>query len=199
MCDSCAAASEIIMTTRITNEMEEAVRAELAEEKARTDRGGVCWCELCEADIIALTLTSLPPQYCTSRCRGTADDGRLHEQVRHALRSSVERVGHNPKHLSSDRERKEFSPRLINFNFEEGVDSVSDIMDSAFCTCEHCCADTLAMALNRYPSKYGVELEGSLKFPARERASIRRELGLIMNHAAEVVAERPRHTPQGNL
>ena len=72
-------------------------------------------------------------------------------------------------------------------------------VDSAFCTCEHCCADTLAMALNRYPSKYGVELEGSLKFPARERASIRRELGLIMNHAAEVVAERPRHTPQGNL
>lgn len=187
------------MATRITNEMEEAVRAELAGEKARTDREKVCWCELCEADIIALALTSLPPQYCTSRCRGTADDGQLHEQVRQALRSSVERVGRNPKHTPSYRERNEFSPRLINFNFEEGVDSVTDIMESALCTCEHCCADTLAMALNRYPSKYGVELDGSVNFPPRDRASIRRELGLIMNHAAEVVAERPRHAPWESL
>lgn len=187
------------MATRILNEMEEAVRAELAGAKARSESKGVCWCELCEADMIALTLTSLPPQYCTSRCRGTGDDSQLQEQVRDALHSSIERVGNNPKHFPADREGKESSPRLINFNFEEGAESVTDIMDSALCTCEHCCADTLAMALNRYPSKYGVEVEGSVNFPPRERASIRRELGLIMTHAAEVVAKRPRHAPQGTL
>ena len=45
----------------IRNSVEKTVRAELSREMARSDKAGICRCPLCEADALALALTSLPP------------------------------------------------------------------------------------------------------------------------------------------
>jgi hypothetical protein len=180
--------------------MEEAVRAELDREMARADRTGICRCPLCEADALALALTSLPPQYCASRPHRKPSEERALDLVRLGVSEAIERVRRNPKHDSGRGEVAPPSPRIVNFNFEEGVAALSTVMDesSSPCTCEQCRADTLAIALNRYPSKYGIELDGIVVLPLEERESIRWELARMMNHAARVVAEEPRHDSQGS-
>ena len=57
----------------IKNEMEQLVR----EEVRRARQSGVqkkeaCWCPLCETDVVALSLTLLPPLYCRAETYGHA-------------------------------------------------------------------------------------------------------------------------------
>jgi hypothetical protein len=78
----------------IRNSMEEAVRAEMA----RPDRTGICRCPLCEADAMALALTSLPPQYCASRPHRRPSEERALDLVRIGVSEAIERVQRNPRH-----------------------------------------------------------------------------------------------------
>jgi hypothetical protein len=180
----------------IRNSMEEAVRSELA----RSDREGICRCPLCEADALALALTSLPPQYCASRPHRSPSEVHAFDLVPLGVTEAIERVQRNPRHEGGPGEATPLSPRIVNFNLEEGVAALSTVMEesSSPCTCKQCRADTLAIALNRYPSKYGIDVGRAAALPPKERESIRRELARMMNHAARVVAEEPRHDRQGS-
>lgn len=184
----------------IRNSMEEAVRSELARELARSDREGICRCPLCEADALALALTSLPPQYCASRPHRSPSEVHAFDLVPLGVTEAIERVQRNPRHEGGPGEATPLSPRIVNFNLEEGVAALSTVMEesSSPCTCKQCRADTLAIALNRYPSKYGIDVGRAAALPPKERESIRRELARMMNHAARVVAEEPRHDRQGS-
>jgi hypothetical protein len=155
-----------------------------------------CWCDACQADIRALSLSILPPYYCT-----TFDFDHILEkaeggQVRTTVSQAVERVARYPKHNRRDTGTGHADLRLVNFTLEEGRALMDELSANgvAPCACQSCRTDTLAYALNRYPSKYGVERSGHIDFPESERKSIRRELSSIVAKAAGVVANQPRHS-----
>jgi len=61
------------------------------------------------------------------------------------------------------------------------------------CGCEHCRADTLAYALNRYPAKYGVTVDGPAQLAPTYLDFMRHELGMLIGQAVRVVSAHP-HT-----
>jgi hypothetical protein len=64
---------------------------------------------------------------------------------------------------------------------------------SASCNCEHCRADTLAYALNRYPAKYGVTVDGRRSLHPTYLDFMRHELGMLIGQAVRVVSAHPHH------
>ena len=76
--------------TDVKNDMENLVRLEVARRRDSPSaiRAG-CWCALCEADVIALALNSLPPRYCRGGNFGVAAAqgfaGRVQRAVDRAL------------------------------------------------------------------------------------------------------------------
>lgn len=180
----------------VINQTEKAVRAEISRLKEGVgEESAQCWCALCEADVIALAMTILPPRY---RTREVGHDGEPASlgSVKNAVFTAARRVGRRPKHRTAHPETYAAKVRLVNYTYEEGASLVATLMhrNDKACTCRICQSDMLAYALNRYPPKYGVLYGGRSNLPAYQRDYIRNELEIIISHAAGVVTARPRHT-----
>jgi len=178
----------------IKNEMEQLVRDEVLRAKSKGSGERQCWCPLCETDIVALALTMLPPLYCRTETFGYAAGlikaGKIHDAVQAALK----RVSLRPKHrFGAPTHRGAVS--LVNYTFEVGTEMVGPALGttSSGCTCEHCRADALAYALNRYPAKYGVTHDGRRSLHPTYVDFMRHELGMLIGQAVRVVSSHPHH------
>jgi hypothetical protein len=147
----------------IKNEMEQLVRDEVrsVKEQGSPEYSG-CWCVLCETDIVALSLTLLPPLYCREETYGHASRFIKPSTIRDAVKTALRRVGLRPKHRPGVPRSLQGNVALVNYTFEVGAEMVGSELErtAAACSCESCRTDTLAYALNRYPAKYGIAQEG---------------------------------------
>jgi hypothetical protein len=178
----------------VINRTEEAVRAEIARLKEGTgEQAEQCWCALCEADVIALAMTILPPCYCTRVL--PEDDVASTGSVRNAVFTAARRVQRRPKHRMAHPESRDAKVHLVNYTYEEGAALVATLRhrSDSSCSCRICQQDMLAYALNRYPPKYGVIHGGTSNLPSYQRDYIRHELEIIISHAAGIITARPRH------
>ena len=180
----------------VINQTEDAVRMEIS--RLKEGPGGQaehCWCALCEADVIALAMTILPPCY---RTRAAVADGEPAStgSVKNAVFTAVRRIRRRPKHGRSGPESHDSKVHLVNYTYEEGAALVATLLhrSDSTCNCRTCQYDTLAYALNRYPPKYGVIHAGTSNLPSYQRDYIRHELEIIISHAAGVVKAQPRHS-----
>jgi hypothetical protein len=179
----------------VYNWTEDAVRAEIERLKEGTgEQAESCWCALCEADVIALAMTTLPPRYCT-KTTASPEEPASAGSVKSAVFSAASRVRRRPKHTPAHPEQQGSMVHLVNITFEEGAALVATLMhrSESACNCRICQHDTLAYALNRYPPKYGVVHGGRSNLPSYQRDFIRHELEIIISHAAGVVTNEPRH------
>ncbi len=184
------------MAHSIHNATERLVLAEVQGRKtSRQETDGGCWCDGCEKDVVALSLSSLPPHYCTRFDWEEALQREGALWVRETVTRSLERVARHPKHHRQNSEAGGSRFRLVNFSFEECEAVIEQVLmeEQQACTCRRCLDDVLAYALNRYPPKYGVERNGEVSFPPKEREMARQELSSIVAAAAEVVGRKPRH------
>ncbi len=181
---------------RIKNYMELAVKADVLRFK---EDGGKrlngCWCEVCEADVVALALTYLPPRYCMDHSYGLIGKKTLPGTVRSAVQKAASRVSLKPKHRPGRPDPFIRRLRLANYAFEEGCAIVRTVMTEVQspCVCRQCQADTLAFALNRMPARYGVECNGQSNLPDIQKDFMRHELNMLLTQASKTVASRPHH------
>ncbi len=182
----------------IKNFTEPAVREEVVRTR-REERGpvGTCWCPLCESDMISLAMTSLPPCYGRGRSEGVMKSRVAPTSVREAVRRAVDRVSRHPKHPRSLSNLLYYQVRIVNFAFEAGVTQVDGALSAvaARCHCRSCQADTLALALNRFPPLYGVDFHGRINLPLERKHMYEQEMGHTLASAARVVASNPHHRP----
>ncbi|HEY5997678.1 MAG TPA: late competence development ComFB family protein [bacterium] len=181
------------LTLSIKNEMEQLVREEVERVRsAATEQR--CWCSLCETDIVALALTMLPPLYCRTETFGHAAGIIKAGKIREAVQAAIKRVSLRPKHrVGAPSHRGTVS--LVNYTFEVGTDMVGPALGrgASSCSCESCRSDTLAYALNRYPAKYGVTVDGRRSLHPTYLDFMRHELGMLIGQAARVVSSHPHH------
>ena len=180
----------------IRNRIVTAVIGEIERRQEDTEfQSRFCWCSLCEADVTALALNSLPPAYSTTNGSAAPNGEKLQGAVRNAVLMAIGKVAHSPKHTADRPENYSDSIRVINYTFEEGsAQVVSSMAKSASpCVCDRCLADALAFALNRYPPKYGVERFGTRNLKEGHRKVMRQELKLMLSHAANIVSGSPNH------
>lgn len=209
---------------KVKNEMETVVRAEVARLKqgryaapswlprslaegslswlTGMTRGGnfACGCPHCAADVLALSLCRLPVRYCLSLhygVGGRVEAAKVRQQVRDALR----RVDSRPRHAARDLVSEGSEIRLVDFGIREGALMVGPLLQrlEEGCTCSRCRADTLAFGLNRFPPRYGVEVQGRLRMPPHEMEFIRHDLRTVLWKAAGTIATNPRHRDRGNV
>jgi competence protein ComFB len=180
----------------VKNDMEHLVRLEVNRRKgdAKADRD-LCWCALCEADVIALALNNLPPRYCRGDNFGYAAAQGFVGRVREAVRLALEKVSRRPKHRPGAPDRFRSEALLEDFGLKIGNSLVGssfvDLEDA--CSCESCRADALALALNRYPPKYGVSSPGRASYQSNYEDFIRHELGQALLKARQVICAHPNH------
>lgn len=180
----------------IKNDMESLVRDEVA--RARQAAGAespTCWCALCEMDIVALSLNLLPPLYCRAETYGHAAALIGPARIRDAVRAALTRVALAPRHLRGGWPAKAQDSALVNYTLEVGTSLLAGAGDQcqAGCACSECRIDTLAYALNRYPSRYGVERGGRRLLLGADLDFMRHELGVLLGQAARVVSAHPHH------
>jgi len=180
----------------VKNDMEHLVRLEVGRrrEDPEVDRT-TCWCALCEADVIALALNNLPPRYCRGDNFGYAAAQGYVGRVREAVRLALEKVSRRPKHRPGAPDRFRAEARLEDFALKIGNVLVGSSFVGAegACSCEGCRADALALALNRYPPKYGVSSPGRASYQANFEDFIRHELGNALVKAREIISAHPNH------
>jgi len=180
----------------IKNEMEHLVLEEVGRTKklGNTAYAG-CWCTLCEMDIVALALTLLPPLYCRAETFGYAAGLIKAGTICDAVQSALQRISLWPKHRPGTPPPSPDAVALINYTFEVGTTMVGAALDRSAtrCDCDNCRSDTLAYALNRYPSKYGVTRGGQRCLDPHYLDFMRHELGMLMKQAARIVSSRPHH------
>lgn len=176
------------------NSIERTVANSLEEFKIGSELAkGKCWCPACEADVMALTLTRLPPGYYTRFGDEGSPTEKERECIQQAVEESARRVARFPRH---DRFTSS-SPqaRLINFNVEEGTEIVKALSEESIlpCDCLSCCSDILTYSLNRVQPRYGVERDGQVDLPDGEKEDIRQRVAVMIALASGVVAGRPSH------
>lgn len=179
----------------IKNDMEFLVQSEVRRQQAKGKKGQeVCWCPLCEADVTALALNHLPPRYCHAKNYGFAKAEDFGDRVRGAVERAVEKVKRRPKHRPGRPDRAS-DARVLNYAQEIGDAVVGQLLAqrSAPCSCVQCRADALALALNRYPPKYGVTAPGRESYQTNFEDFIRHEMTQALALAAQVVATHPHH------
>jgi hypothetical protein len=158
--------------------------------------GSPCWCSSCEADIMALALSSLPPRYHTNPAPGrvTLKASELYDSVAGAART----VALRPKAHCFEEERGQ---RLVNISLEEASMIMANLVGETalFCECEACRNAILAYTLNRIAPKYGVQRSGRLPLPSFERQRLRREIALMIALAAGIVASTPPSSCAGSF
>lgn len=180
----------------IKNEMEFLVKAEVLKHRERADRErDVCWCSLCETDIVALALNQLPPRYCHEKNYGFVASRGGGDEVRGVVARAVQKVSRRPKHRPG---KPQFLPadlRMENYAKKFGDAVIGAVLSpgKSACACEQCQADTLAYALNRYPPKYGVSYGGRESYQSNYEDFIRHEIGQVIAESAKVIRERPHH------
>lgn len=192
---------------QVRNGTETAVR-QLLESRSRPAPGGwlarltgqrqakpaCCACALCELDALALALNKLPPRY--ARADQPAGGRRPDpEKLRQALDAALTKVARRPKHKPSSPVDDDGALRLRNFALEEALVILESLAGrlGTVCLCEECRADTLAIALNRFPPKYGVELRGVVLLPPHQKEFLRHELEQLLEKAARFVTSRSPH------
>lgn len=179
----------------IKNEMEQLVRDEVrrAKDLGSPEYAG-CWCALCETDIVAFSLTQLPPLYCREETYGHASRFIKPGTIRDAIKTALRRVGLRPKHRPGVSRLVPGDVALVNYTFEVGAEMVGSELErtATACSCDSCRTDTLAYALNRYPAKYGIA-QGRRYLDPSYLEFMRHELGLLLGQAARVVTAHPHH------
>ncbi len=181
----------------IKNDMEYHVRSETERRRGHAGKGDdACWCTLCEVDVLALALNRLPPRYCHEKNFGCTTSQGLARDVRNAVEQAVRKVSRRPKHRPGRPPSRVDDIRLENYAQKIGASLVGAILSpaSSACACDQCQADTLAIALNRYPPKYGVSYGGRESYQANYEDFIRHEIGQGLAQAVAVVRERPHHS-----
>lgn len=178
----------------IRNEMEELVRAEVKRIRSSGGHERLCWCGLCETDIVALSLTLLPPLYRRADAGGHLGGLMSAGKIQDAVHSALKRVSLRPKHRAGVPPQRG-SVSLVNYTYEVGSEMIGPALGRGGegCSCEHCRADALAYALNRYPAKYGVRQGGRQSLHPTYLDFMRHELRLLIGQAARVVSTQPRH------
>jgi len=180
----------------IKNDMEFLVRSELRRVVERSgENDAVCWCPLCEMDILALALNQLPPRYCHEKNFGCAGSQGFGNDVRSAVARAVQKVSRRPKHRPGRPLSSSDDIRMENYAQKIGSALVGTILspESSACACDQCQADTLAFALNRYSPKYGVSYGGRESYQENYADFIRHEIGQSLTQAVAVVREHPHH------
>ena len=183
------------MASRLTNSTEQVIGDIIAGQRTRMSaRDGRCQCAACEADVTALALSSLPPRYFTTVKAGDLLMGKEIDRLEVAVESAAARVARNPKDGMPDTPPSEV--RLVNYAFEEGTTIVDDLVEEGAlpCSCDSCCSDILAYALNRFPAKYGVARDGRTSFRQRDRENLQQDLAFFVRFAAAIVSRNPRHS-----
>jgi len=179
----------------VYNEMEELVREALREIREGSEGSDLCWCRLCETDVVALALSFLPPFYSRpggqAWSAGLATSAKIHD----AVQAAAKRVALRPKHRTGLMGPVRGEVGLVNYTYEVGLQVVGPAVMAAQggCSCPQCRADTLAYALNRYPPKYGVSAGGRRSLHPTYVDFMRHELGLLVAQAARVVGAKPNH------
>ena len=180
----------------IKNDMEFLVRSEVRRQQGLRGKDSldVCWCPLCEADITALALNQLPPRYCHAKNYGQAVVQGYAEKVRSAVTRAMEKVSRRPKHRPGRPDRGS-EVRVSNYAQDVGDAIVGPLFAQrgASCDCPQCRYDALALALNRYPPKYGVSAAGRASYQANFDDFIRHEMTQAITQAAQVVEAHPHH------
>lgn len=180
----------------LTNAMEQAVRVYVNQlQNQSTGSDETCWCSLCQADIIALTLSSLTPHYSIRHPDIDDLDPAVTTAVGKAANLARRQVSRFPKHLRSGATAAGEPAWVVNFTLEEVFRAVDEILrhDDRACGCRYCRCDMAAIVLNRYPARYGVEHGGKTQLFEKDRALIRQELSKFLDLALQVVWASPRH------
>ena len=180
----------------IKNDMEFLVRSEIRRRQELSgEEGDVCWCPLCEMDILALALNQLPPRYCHEKNFGSATSQGFGKDVRNAVARAIQKVSKRPKHRPGRPLSSNDDIRMENYAQKIGTSLVGAVLspESSACACAQCQADTLAYALNRYQPKYGVSYGGRESYQANYEDFIRHDIGQALTQAMAVVRERPHH------
>lgn len=178
------------------NLVEEFVRETLLSRRQHNaDTEGVCWCALCTADMQALALSSLPPQYVTRRepldGARSSRNGAVGLEVERAIRH----VGGHPKHSASGAQTRTDPVAIVNFSFEIGFSTIEERVQrrSEFCECWDCRCDAVAFALNRFPPQYGVAFGGRSAFPESNRRQMAEEMAPFLDLGLQIATALPRH------
>lgn len=180
----------------IKNDMEFLVKAEVQERReSSVKENEICWCSLCEMDILALALNRLPPRYCHEKNFGCAISPGSRNDVHNAVARAIQKVSRRPKHPPGRPLTSNDDIRMENYAQKFGNSLVGAFRspESPACACGQCQADTLAYALNRYPPKYGVSYGGRESYQANYGDFIRHEIGQVLTQAMAVVREHPHH------
>lgn len=186
----------ILPEMKLANAMEQAVRSHLNQLREGSASGDeACWCPLCRADMMALALSTLPPRYATRR-PGT-HHGDLHQTaaVGELVDQAVRQVTRFPKHGAGSALTAGEPVWVVNFPLEESFRVLDAMIRSRddICDCWNCRCDMVAFALNRYPSRYGVEHRGITQLLEKDREQMRTELASFLDLSLRVVAAVPRH------
>ncbi len=180
----------------LVNAMESTVKAHLKRLRSDSAFGDeTCWCPLCRADMMALTLSALPPRYATRRPGLHDADTQLSADIRSQAAQAVRHVSRFPKHPQGAALAADAPVWVVNFPLEESFRAIDAMVrgQDGVCDCWNCRCDMVAFALNRYPARYGVEHEGQTHLLDRDRAQMRAELEGFLDLALRVVATVPRH------
>lgn len=200
---------------KVKNEMETVVRSELGrqagEEKPlsvnalrlaiRTllQRSGAsalrCRCAWCRNDILALSLTKLPPCYCLSYHYGVSHRKIEEGALREIVSRSIRRIGGRPRHSWKEILPDENAVRLVDYRMRVGMSLVGPLLRRVpdGCDCEACRSDALAHCLNRLQPRYGVMADGKVRLQPHDLDFLRHEMHGAIAQSASVVARNPRH------
>lgn len=179
---------------KLTNAMEDAVKRHLHELR-EVSESGVCWCPLCRADMMALSLSTLPPRYFTRRAAELEADEPMRTTIRDEVSRAVHHVERYPKHSRGAAVAAGEPVWVVNFPLEESFLAVETLFheQKPACDCWKCRCDVVAFALNRYPARYGVEHQGKTHLLDGDRVLMRQELSSFLELALQVVSTVPRH------
>lgn len=183
------------ITMNISNFTEKAVRSEVSQIKEDdAAEQGQCWCPLCEADTICLSLSSIPPCYGRTRPQEILRQNGSSSFVRTAVARARNRVNTNPRHGKVS-VFPSYEIVVVNYSFDEGARLLDEVMQEDFpsCTCPQCRADTLAFAMNRIPPIYGVGFSGRTSFTPQRKEFVRQDIRKTLRAAATAVTSAPRH------
>jgi hypothetical protein len=176
----------------VQNSTECAVACAVEEIRRQSAQStGSCWCSACEADVIALALAALPPDYRTAADPAKRGGKAGGDEILATVRGAVDLVAQRPREHCFDEDQG--GQRLVNITYAEASMILETLVgESALhCECDACRHTILAYSLNRLAPKYGVLRKGATRFPRSEREDLRHEVALMVAVASGVVAETP--------
>jgi len=179
----------------LKNDMENQVHREIDRRKGARFwvRRRICWCPQCEADISALALNQLPPRYCRAANLGYAASEGYGAKVAAAVDQAILKVNQRPRHRSGGAVKSASDTSCEDHALKVGRTLVGTAFSAlgGVCSCDDCRADALALALNRYRTKYGVASPGRPSYQENFSDFTRHEIGELLASACRVVSTNP--------